>query len=133
MFAAMDGIAVYPLITVSLGDILMAAVYGEAIHEVENNAKLRILFRLLASVPQAIGSLFMNDLGMIAVYAAIFTLLSYIICPSLLAIQSEKRMKRDGLPVPTYYSSRWFPSVLCAKILIVISIAIILGVIITGK
>jgi hypothetical protein len=63
MFAALDGLAVYPLIAVSLGEILMGAIYEDRVHEMEKNWKIRTCFRLLASAPQAIGSIFVKDLG----------------------------------------------------------------------
>ena len=53
-----------PLIAISLGDILMGAVYEEGVHVIQRDYwKTRIAFRLLASVPQAIGALFVKDLG----------------------------------------------------------------------
>jgi amino acid permease len=63
VFAAIDGLAVYPLCAISLGEILMGTVYEERIHEMEGKWKVRTLFRLIASVPQAIGSIFISDLG----------------------------------------------------------------------
>ena len=63
LFAALDGLAVYPLIATSLGDILMGAIYEDSVHQVQKDWKTRIVFRLVASVPQAIGSLFLKDLG----------------------------------------------------------------------
>ena len=63
LFAAIDGLAVYPLCAISLGEIMMGTVYEERIHEMEDNWKIRTAFRLLACVPQAIGSFFINDLG----------------------------------------------------------------------
>jgi hypothetical protein len=63
MFAALDGLAVYPLIAVSLGDILMGAYYEDAVHEAHKSWKRRVIFRLMASIPQGIGALFVQDLG----------------------------------------------------------------------
>jgi hypothetical protein len=63
LFAAIDGVAVYPLMAISLGDILMGAVYAEKFHEVKDDWRVRTFFRLLASIPQAIGALFVKDLG----------------------------------------------------------------------
>jgi hypothetical protein len=62
IFAALDGLAVYPLITMSLGDILMS-YYEDAVHEAQESWKKRIIFRLMASIPQAVGALFVQDLG----------------------------------------------------------------------
>jgi amino acid permease len=67
LFAALDGLAVYPLICISLGDILMGACYEDKVHDMQENWKVRIAFRLLASVPQAIGSMFLTDLGIVYV------------------------------------------------------------------
>jgi amino acid permease len=63
IFAALDGLAVYPLIAVSLGDILMGAYYENAVHEAQESWKRRAVFRLMASIPQAVGALFVHDLG----------------------------------------------------------------------
>ena len=62
-FAAIDGVAVFPLVAVSLGDILLGAFYREKAHEYRHDWKRRSLFRLLASIPQSIGALFVRDLG----------------------------------------------------------------------
>ena len=74
LFAAIDGLAVYPLIALSLGDILMAAFHRERVHEAEKDWKIRTAFRLLATSLQAVGALFIKDLGAIATYAGIFYL-----------------------------------------------------------
>lgn len=63
LFAAIDGLAVFPLIAVSLGDILVGAFYGKDAHEYRNEWKRRSAFRLLASIPQIVGALFVQDLG----------------------------------------------------------------------
>ena len=63
LFAALDGLAVYPLIVISLGDILMGACFEDKVHQMQENWKIRVTFRLLASLPQAIGSLFLKDLS----------------------------------------------------------------------
>jgi len=68
LFAAVDGLAVYPLIAVSLGDILMGAMYEDQVHDTQNKAgwwKRRLCFRLLASVPQGLGALLVKDLGIL--------------------------------------------------------------------
>jgi hypothetical protein len=62
-FAALDGLAIYPLVAVSLGDILMGAFFEDRVHEVQKNWKKRIIFRILASLPQAMGALFVRHLG----------------------------------------------------------------------
>lgn len=63
LFAAIDGVAVYPLCAISLGDIMMGAVYEDRVHEVENRWTIRTSFRLLASIPQAVLAIFVDDLG----------------------------------------------------------------------
>lgn len=63
LFAALDGLAVYPLIAVSLGDILLGAYYGEKAQEYRHDWKRRSLFRILASLPQIVGAMFVRDLG----------------------------------------------------------------------
>ena len=63
LYGAIDGVAVYPLNAIGLGEILMGSIYEGSVHEVQKNWRVRTTFRLLASVPQAVGSLFVNDLG----------------------------------------------------------------------
>eukprot|EP00977_Amphora_coffeiformis_P012190 scaffold3007_cov157-Amphora_coffeaeformis.AAC.4 len=84
LMAALDGLAVYPLNAIPLGEGLMAAVYGDETEFKAKNKWRRLGFRLLASLPQGIGAIFLNDLGALAKYAGVFTLLSYTLCPSLL-------------------------------------------------
>jgi hypothetical protein len=130
LFAAIDGIAIYSLIAVSTGEILMGAVYGDRVHEVELDWRIRTAFRLLGSIPQAIGAMFVSDLGVIAKYAGIFTILSYTVCPSLLALSSRARMKKNNLPLATYYSSH-FSSRFWSYILLLLSAVVIVGVVVT--
>jgi hypothetical protein len=63
VFAALDGLAIYPLIAVSLGDILLGAYYGEKAQEHHHDWKCRSFFRIISSVPQLIGAMFVRDLG----------------------------------------------------------------------
>ena len=130
LFAAIDGLAVYPLICVSLGDNLLHAVYGIGAHEAEKNWKIRSFFRLLAAVPQAIGSLFVRDLGVLAKYAGIFTLLSYTAAPSWIFVASGRMMTEKKLPTTTSYSNRFLSSNWIAYGLLVIVAAIIIGIVI---
>ena len=63
LFAAIDGLTVYPLCAISLGEIILGTIYEERVHKMEDDWKIRTCFRLLASAPQAVGALFINDLG----------------------------------------------------------------------
>jgi nucleoside recognition membrane protein YjiH len=91
----------------------MSAVYGDKVHEVELDWRIRTVFRLLGSIPQAIGAMFVSNLGVIAKYAGIFTVLSYTMRPFLLALSSQARMKKMNLPLTTHYSSH-FSSRVCS-------------------
>jgi hypothetical protein len=75
LFAAIDGVAVYSLIAISTG-ILASAVYGDRVHEVELDWRIRTA-SVSGSIPQAIGAMFVSDLGVIAKYIRVFTVLSY--------------------------------------------------------
>eukprot|EP00986_Skeletonema_menzelii_P001183 scaffold310_cov137-Skeletonema_menzelii.AAC.4 len=68
IFPSFDSLAVYPLCTISLGEILMDAWYGKTAHT-EGGWKRRIIFRLLGSCPQLVGAMFVSDLSEIARYA----------------------------------------------------------------
>lgn len=88
LFAALDGLAVYPLMALSLGDILLHTFFShrsakeidEILHQ---DWKTRTAFRLIASIPQAVAAIFMSDLPVLASLGVIFTLLSYTVCPCL--------------------------------------------------
>jgi amino acid permease len=127
LFPALDGIAVYSLIAVSLGEILLGAVYKDKVHEID--WRTRTVFRLIGSIPQAIGALFVSDLGVIASFAGIFTILSYTVCPVLLGAASKRDFEEKNFPVDTHYSLKYLSSELCGFGLVVISTLLICAVI----
>lgn len=104
-FAAIDGLTVYPLLVISLGGILMGLVYGDNVHEAEENWKIRTGFRLLGAIPQAIGAVFVSDLSSIATFAGICTLLSYTMAPALLFLRSQKAVVHHKIQAKTHYST----------------------------
>jgi hypothetical protein len=128
LFTAIDGIAVYSLIAISTGDIFMGAIYGDRVHEVEKDWRTRSAFRMLGSIPQAIGAIFLSDLGVIAKYAGIFTILSYTVCPALLALSSRAYMEKKNLPLTTFYSSQ-FSSRFWSYGLLFLSAAVLAGIV----
>lgn len=65
MYPAIDGISTFVLCSVSLGSILMGAWYGEAVHDLKDSFKRRVLFCLLGAVPQLIGATFVRDLSVL--------------------------------------------------------------------
>jgi hypothetical protein len=129
LFAAIDGVAIYPLVAGTLGDILLGAWYGERGHDAKKNWKIRVAFRLLASVPQSVGALFVRDLGVIALYAGIFTVLSYTVCPALLSLTSQTQMEREGYPTCSRYTQAYLSSRVSAYIVIVGSVLVMAAVI----
>lgn len=130
LMAAMDGLAVYPLNAIPLGEGLMTTLYGDRTEEMTKNKWVRISFRILASLPQGIGALFVSDLGILAKYAGIFTLLSYTTCPALLYLMSGQKMKERNLPTSTYYSENFLSSPVVAYGLVGASILLVAGVVI---
>ena len=125
LFVAIDGLAVFPLIALSLGDILLSAFYGEEADK--QGWKVQTAFRLAGSVPQLIIAMFVHDLGAISKYAAVFTLLSYTTCPALLYLQCRKIMPRATFYIPNHAKMKmWF----MAWFLIVFSIVLIIGLIV---
>jgi hypothetical protein len=129
-FAAIDGLAVFPLICVSLGDILLAGWFGERSHSIACDWKVRVPFRLLASLPQTIGALFWRDLGFLAKYFGLFTLISYSACPAVLYLASGRFMDQEGLPRKTHYSSQIFSSDYLAYALLVVIVLVVTGVVV---
>ena len=130
LMAAVDGLAVYPLNTIPLGEGLMGAFYGTC-HR-PKDWKTRVAFHLLASVPQAIGAFFVQDLGRIAEFAGIFTVLSYTLFPSLLQLASRRKMLEtfeELHRLGTLYEHPIFSSVHLARLFAVLSIVLVIAVI----
>jgi hypothetical protein len=125
--AAISVAPLYSLISITTGGTLMGYVYGDRVHEVEQDWRIRTVFRLLASIPPAFGALFLSDFSVIAKYTGIFTILSFTVCPALLALSSRERMKKKHLPLTTYYSSYYSSRFWCYGLLL-ISAAVIGGV-----
>jgi hypothetical protein len=117
----------YSLVVLPTAGILMGAVYGDRVHEVEKDLKIRTFFRLLASIPPAFGALFLSDFSVIAKYTGTFTILSYTVCPALLALSSRSYMHKKNLPLATYYSSH-FSAPVWPYGLLLLSAAVIVGV-----
>lgn len=130
MFAALDGLAVFPLLCSNLGGILLAGVFGDKAALTDQDMKTQIFFRLVASLPQSIGALYVNDLSVIAKYGGIFTLLSYSAAPTILYIASGRRMREKGLPEETCYSSKLFSHYWIAYGLLVTTALVVLGVVV---
>jgi hypothetical protein len=125
--AAISVVPIYSLIALPTSGILMGAVYGDRVHEIETDWKIRTAFRLLASIPPAFGALVLSDFSVIAKYTGIFTLISFTVCPALLALSSRACMKKKKLPLTTYYSS-CFSSRFCSYSLLLVSALLIAGV-----
>jgi hypothetical protein len=125
--AAISVAPLYSLISITTGGTLMGYVYGDRVHEVEQDWRIRTVFRLLASIPPAFGALFLSDFSVIAKYTGIFTIFSFTVCPALLALSSHECMKKKNLPLTTYYSS-YFSSRFWSYGLLLISAAVIGGV-----
>jgi hypothetical protein len=103
--AAISVAPLYSLVAITAGGILMGYFYGDRVHEVEQDWRIRTAFRLLACIPPAFGALFLSDFSVITKYTGIFMILSYTVCPALLALSSHACMKKKNLPLTTYYSS----------------------------
>ena len=138
VFPALDALAVFPLCTISLGEILKDAWEGVAVTSGSNEKaddksgwKRRLPFRLLGCVPQIIGAAFVSDLSVIANYAGLATILSYTVCPALLAIYSKRSMKDVGLSPMTHYETM-FSSDRIAWSICIIGIVVVLFVIISS-
>ncbi len=105
----------------------MGAIYGDRVHEVEQDWRIRTVFRLLASIPSAFGALVVSDFSIIAKYTGVFKILSCTVCPALLALSSHACMKEKNLPLTTYYSSH-FSSSFWSYGLLLVSVAVVGGV-----
>jgi hypothetical protein len=125
--AAISVIPIYSLVALPTAGIIMGAVYGDRVHEVEKSWKVRTAFRLLASIPSAFGALVLSDFSVISKYTGIFIILSFTVCPALLALSSRAHMKKKNLPLTTYYSS-YFSSRFWSYSLLLLSAAVLGGV-----
>ena len=56
----------------------MSAYFGQKVHEYDGNRKIRMLFRILASVPPLLGASVVSDLGRITNFTGIYTILYFI-------------------------------------------------------
>lgn len=133
VFAALDGLAIFPLLCSTLGGILLQAVFGEKALYLEDDFKLQVVFRLLAAVPPSIGALFVQDLGVVAKYGCIFTLLSYSAAPALLFVASGKAMIERSIPHKTYYFSKYFSHNWLAYGILVLTLLAILGIVLDAS
>jgi hypothetical protein len=127
LFAAIQLIPQYTVVATPTGGTLMGAVYGDRVHKMEKDWRIVTAFRLLASIPPGIGALFLSDFSVIAKYTGVFTILSYTVCPALLALSSRACMKKKDLPLTTYYSS-YYSSRFWSYGLLLLSAALIVGV-----
>jgi hypothetical protein len=132
LFAAIDGAVVYPLLAIALGDIWMGSIYGDDVHAAEENYKIRIAFRMLGCLPQALGAVFLSDLGVIAKYAGICTLLAYTTAPALLFLHSRTKAHEAQIPSNTHYSVDRLASPYLAWFMVVISIIVVGAVVADG-
>ena len=131
VFPALDALAVFPLCTISLGEILLDASSSDEEAKNLTSWKKRLAFRLVGCVPQIVGAAFVSSLSVIANYAGIFTILSYSVCPALLAIYSKRSMMEVGLSPKTHYETL-FSSDPVAWSICGIAIAVVLFVIISS-
>jgi hypothetical protein len=136
MFAAMDGLAIFPLLCSTLGGILVEAarkspaVISVFDEEVENDRKRQIFFRLLAALPPSVAALFFQYLHVIAKYGCIFTMLAYSAAPAFLYLASGTKMEELQLSKATVYTSRYFSHNWVAYSLLVLTFLAMLGVIV---
>jgi hypothetical protein len=72
------------------GDILMGAVYGDRVHEMEGDKKIRTAFRMLErSIPQVIGCSAMFVIGLerdCEIRRNIYSVKLCTVCPVLLVL-----------------------------------------------
>ena len=54
-----------------VGNNIMSAYFGQKVHEYDGNRKIRVLFRILASVPPLLGASVVSDLGRITNFTGI--------------------------------------------------------------
>ena len=56
-----------------IGNNIMSAYFGQKVHEYDGNRKIRVLFRILASVPPLLGASVVSDLGRITNFTGIYS------------------------------------------------------------
>lgn len=101
MFPALDVASAFPLNAVTLGNSLVAAVYGSSVP----SRAVIVTFRLLAAIPPIIGASIVSDLGKITDYTGISGMAICFIFPALLGLFSEKYFFDRRLSSKSIYSS----------------------------
>merc|ERR1712087_823872 len=93
MGPALDVASVFPLCAITLGNNLMGTFYGEGSHlSKEDNSKIRIFFRLIASFPPIIGACFLKDLGIITDFAGAVGFVIAFSFPALIYLGSKRKI-----------------------------------------
>jgi hypothetical protein len=123
--AANSVVPIYSLIAFPTMWILMGAVYGDRVYEVEQDWRIWTVFRLLACIPPAFGALLLSEFSVIAKHTGIFMILSFTVCPALLALSSRACMKKKKLPLTTHYYSSHFSLSFWSYGLLLLSVAVV--------
>ena len=128
IFPAIDVMSAYPLNAITLGNNLFSAAYGNRIHEVQSNNRLRIYFRIGASLPPIVLAIFISELGKITDYAGTTGFLIGLSFPAILYLSSKRIAKNRNFAVDTYYTN-YGSSKGIAQCILWIGIFMVIGVI----
>lgn len=121
LFPAIDVVSAFPLYALVLGNSLMGFVYGDDVHEVQGDRRIKTLYRAIAAGPPIFGALFVRNLGIITDYSGLTGIAIAFCFPALLYIYSEEKMKELGIPFHTHYE-RTGSSITSAKAMFVFGI-----------
>lgn len=104
-FPSLDVLSAFPLNAFVLGNNLMGAYFGSRIRDFQDNRTITTFFRLLASLPPILGSIFIRQLGIISDFCGIIGLTIAFVFPSWLYLASDERLRRCGMPTRTLYQT----------------------------
>lgn len=99
VFPAVDTLSVYPLISVTLGDNIATIIPDQWIHAVGGRGCLKLICRMLASVPPLLIAVFVSDLSMTMQFSGLAGIYVAFFAPALLYLSSSKEF-----PSPNVYS-----------------------------
>jgi len=121
LFPAIDTVSVYPLISITLGNSIMASLpkkwrpppSSTSDEEIDKHSHhsdyVKYLCRFTASLPPILASLLINDLSKILVVGGVFGVFVAFITPALLHYQATKkvgtsRSSHDEVPYKWHFS-----------------------------
>eukprot|EP00761_Pharyngomonas_kirbyi_P013833 gb/GECH01013862.1/.p1 GENE.gb/GECH01013862.1/~~gb/GECH01013862.1/.p1 ORF type:complete len:606 (+),score=81.08 gb/GECH01013862.1/:1-1818(+) len=123
LFPAIDVCSAFPLNGVTLGNNLLAGFIGNP--ETREKRWIRVLFRLLASIPPLIGASRVRQLDTILKYVGLSGFIIAFIYPAFLNMASSKKARQRFERFKTMYTTYFTRSVFCWIVIVITSLAVL--------